>query len=299
MQAKCPACNTLLNIPDHLAGKPVKCQCGKVFKCSAPKKRPAVTQPAKQPAAKKSFRITCPKCNKALNVEEKLLGQMVQCPCGTKLQTKAAGSSNTSPQKSVEPTVIAQKTHLDFQTAENFALQADSPWQQTHDTSPNFSTDGFYGHDSTPVSGGPLPSKRNYISSNNSTRDIPTGKVAALTFLAAVMLFPFGLMVAAALNVSEGQDVTDLSQRDWILIAVEAALGSAIMAVGFTTTIFVVTTACVENPGLLGTMGSVVIGILLVAVLLLFASGGGPRSPTKTHIGVSPRGPVIIHEFED
>lgn len=97
MQAKCPACSRLLNFPDHLAGKPVKCQCGKVFKCSAPKKRPVVTQPAKRPAARKSFRITCPKCNKALNVEEKLLGQMVKCPCGTKIQTKPSASSSLSP----------------------------------------------------------------------------------------------------------------------------------------------------------------------------------------------------------
>ena len=97
MQAKCPTCNTLLNIPDHLVGKPVKCQCGKVFKCSEPKKQPVVTQTAKRSAAKNSFRITCPKCNKALNVEDKLLGQIVKCPCGMKLQTNAAAPSNLSP----------------------------------------------------------------------------------------------------------------------------------------------------------------------------------------------------------
>ncbi len=76
MQVKCPACNTLLNIPEHLAGKPVKCQCGKVFKINTQKNTvfaPKITA---------TTQVTCQKCNKALNIPEELLGKTVKCSCG-------------------------------------------------------------------------------------------------------------------------------------------------------------------------------------------------------------------------
>ena len=35
MKSKCPHCDVLLNIPDDISGKPVKCKCGKVFKVAS------------------------------------------------------------------------------------------------------------------------------------------------------------------------------------------------------------------------------------------------------------------------
>jgi len=35
MKIKCPACNTVLNVPDHAAGKVVKCPCGKQLRAPA------------------------------------------------------------------------------------------------------------------------------------------------------------------------------------------------------------------------------------------------------------------------
>lgn len=54
MQVKCPACNTLLNIPDHLDGKMAKCPCGITLKTKRPPPAPNAN-----------------KANSTLNVESK------------------------------------------------------------------------------------------------------------------------------------------------------------------------------------------------------------------------------------
>ena len=97
MKVKCPGCKTPLNIPDHLVGKPAKCKCGKVFKCSAQPKQPAVNQSVKTPVANNSFRVVCPNCSKTLNVPENRRGQKFNCPCGQALQTKATLEKQANP----------------------------------------------------------------------------------------------------------------------------------------------------------------------------------------------------------
>ena len=38
---------------------------------------------------------------------------------------------------------------------------------------------------------------------------------------------------------------------------------------------------------------------LCIALFIWIFAAGGPRTPKKTHIGISPRGPVIIQEYDD
>ena len=104
MQAKCPACSTLLNIPDHLAGKPVKCQCGKVFKCSPPKR-------------KASFSKETPKSQNS-NLEFLNRGERLATTNHPKPQSRVSASSGITKQNQVNleyPDTIPTKQQNDAQ----------------------------------------------------------------------------------------------------------------------------------------------------------------------------------------
>lgn len=85
-------CKTRLKVPDHLAGKTVKCpRCGLRTQVPSPQAAsPEPTPPSspseRRPELQDNIK-TCPHCGNKMAVAKSLVGQVIQCPhCATQLQ---------------------------------------------------------------------------------------------------------------------------------------------------------------------------------------------------------------------
>lgn len=91
MRLRCPACQTLLEVGDHLAGKLVACTCGQQLRVPQ-LKRPAVTPkaapavlakaaPSQSQQSEQPIVVAC-SCGRKLQAPGTARGKRVRCPCG-------------------------------------------------------------------------------------------------------------------------------------------------------------------------------------------------------------------------
>ncbi len=73
----CPGCAKILDVPDSVAGKRVKCPaCGQMWQVAAP----SAAQPAAATAKPAVAGAKCPGCGKAIQVPASAIGKRVKCP---------------------------------------------------------------------------------------------------------------------------------------------------------------------------------------------------------------------------
>src|SRR6516164_6738279 len=85
----CPSCGKQMNLGAQLAGKSIKCPgCQQVVKVPGG----AAAAPPPAPAAPATIAVTCPSCDKQLNLGAHLAGKSIKCP-GCKQVVKVPGGA--------------------------------------------------------------------------------------------------------------------------------------------------------------------------------------------------------------
>jgi phage FluMu protein Com len=91
---RCPSCEKQLNLGAHLAGKAIKCPgCQQVVKVPGGSATPPSPPPA--PPAPATIAVSCPACEKQLNLGAQLAGKSIRCP-GCKQVVKVPSAATPS-----------------------------------------------------------------------------------------------------------------------------------------------------------------------------------------------------------
>jgi len=102
-------CGKKLNIPDHLAGKQIKCpNCGGVVTASAPPPPPRPTATSAAPTQEPPIVIDCGGCGKNLKIPAHLAGKTVKCPgCAGSVPVVKAVPQDNGGFEVIEPTMTS------------------------------------------------------------------------------------------------------------------------------------------------------------------------------------------------